>query len=95
MGSGSIYGLTKVRCHRARLRCGEALQQSWQGMRALDRMWAPRWSARPCDTASASRDARFRPWALLRLQAALNQMARNFTCEWAKDGVRAISVAPW
>lgn len=28
-------------------------------------------------------------------KAALNQMARNFTCEWAKDGVRAISVAPW
>lgn len=28
-------------------------------------------------------------------KAALNQMAKSFTCEWAKDGVRAIAVAPW
>jgi Tropinone reductase 1 len=29
-------------------------------------------------------------------KAALNQMARNFTCEWAaKDKIRAVSVAPW
>ncbi|KAI3438099.1 hypothetical protein D9Q98_000541 [Chlorella vulgaris] len=29
-------------------------------------------------------------------KAALNQMARNFTCEWAaKDHIRAVSVAPW
>ena len=29
------------------------------------------------------------------VQAALNQMAKNLTCEWAKEGVRAVSVAPW
>ena len=29
------------------------------------------------------------------LQAALNQLAKNLTCEWAKDGIRAIAVAPW
>ncbi|KAI7838183.1 hypothetical protein COHA_008031 [Chlorella ohadii] len=28
-------------------------------------------------------------------KAALNQLAKNLTCEWAKDGVRAIAVAPW
>ena len=28
-------------------------------------------------------------------QAAMNQMAKNLTCEWAKDGIRAVAVAPW
>ena len=31
----------------------------------------------------------------LRPQAALYQLARNLTCEWAKQGIRAVSVAPW
>ena len=25
---------------------------------------------------------------------ALNQLAKNFACEWAKDGIRANAVAP-
>jgi hypothetical protein len=29
------------------------------------------------------------------LQAALNQVVKNFTCEWAKEGVRAVALAPW
>lgn len=29
------------------------------------------------------------------LQAALSQVVKNFTCEWAKEGVRAVAVAPW
>jgi len=29
------------------------------------------------------------------LAAALNQLAKNLGCEWAKDGVRVNSVAPW
>lgn len=30
------------------------------------------------------------------VQAALNQLAKNLTCEWAaKDNIRAVSVAPW
>lgn len=28
-------------------------------------------------------------------KAALNQLAKNLACEWAKDGVRVNSVAPW
>jgi tropinone reductase I len=28
-------------------------------------------------------------------KAALNQLAKNLTCEWACDGIRVISVAPW
>ncbi|PSC72101.1 tropinone reductase-like protein [Micractinium conductrix] len=28
-------------------------------------------------------------------KAALNQLAKNLTCEWAADGVRAVAVAPW
>jgi tropinone reductase I len=28
-------------------------------------------------------------------KAALNQFAKNLACEWAKDGIRAVSVAPW
>lgn len=29
------------------------------------------------------------------MQAALNQMVKNLTCEFAKEGVRAVAVAPW
>lgn len=29
------------------------------------------------------------------LQAALNQLAKNLTCEWAQQGIRAVAVAPW
>jgi Tropinone reductase 1 len=28
-------------------------------------------------------------------KASLNQLARNLTCEWAGEGIRVISVAPW
>ena len=28
-------------------------------------------------------------------KASLNQLAKNLTCEWAHDGIRVISVAPW
>ena len=28
-------------------------------------------------------------------KAALNQLAKNLACEWAKDGIRVNSVAPW
>ncbi|KAL6779519.1 hypothetical protein ACKKBG_A12620 [Auxenochlorella protothecoides x Auxenochlorella symbiontica] len=28
-------------------------------------------------------------------KASLNQIVMNFACEWASDGIRAISVAPW
>ena len=28
-------------------------------------------------------------------KASLNQLAKNLTCEWAGDGIRVISVAPW
>ena len=28
-------------------------------------------------------------------KASLNQLAKNLTCEWAQDGIRVISVAPW
>ena len=28
-------------------------------------------------------------------QAAMNHLVKNLCCEWAKDGIRAISVAPW
>ena len=27
--------------------------------------------------------------------AAMNQIAKNFACEWAKDNIRSNSVAPW
>lgn len=27
--------------------------------------------------------------------ASLNQLAKNLTCEWAADGIRTNSVAPW
>lgn len=28
-------------------------------------------------------------------KASMNQLARNLACEWAKDGIRVNSVAPW
>ena len=28
-------------------------------------------------------------------KGAMNQLARNLACEWARDGVRANAVAPW
>jgi Tropinone reductase 1 len=28
-------------------------------------------------------------------KAALNQLAKNLACEWAKDGIRVNSIAPW
>ncbi|ESQ36156.1 hypothetical protein EUTSA_v10009420mg [Eutrema salsugineum] len=28
-------------------------------------------------------------------KGAMNQLARNLACEWASDGIRANSVAPW
>jgi Tropinone reductase 1 len=28
-------------------------------------------------------------------KASLNQLAKNLACEWASDGIRVISVAPW
>lgn len=28
-------------------------------------------------------------------KASLNQLAKNLACEWARDGVRVNSVAPW
>lgn len=28
-------------------------------------------------------------------KASLNQLAKNLTCEWAHEGIRVISVAPW
>jgi Tropinone reductase 1 len=28
-------------------------------------------------------------------KAAINQLAKNLACEWAKDGIRVNSVAPW
>jgi enoyl-[acyl-carrier-protein] reductase (NADH) len=27
--------------------------------------------------------------------AAMNQLTKNLACEWAKDGIRVNSVAPW
>lgn len=27
--------------------------------------------------------------------AAINQLTKNFACEWAKDNIRSNSVAPW
>lgn len=30
-----------------------------------------------------------------RLVGAINQLAKNLACEWAKDNIRANSVAPW
>ncbi|GAB4819030.1 hypothetical protein N2152v2_006076 [Parachlorella kessleri] len=28
-------------------------------------------------------------------KASMNQVVKNFTCEWAKEGVRAVALAPW
>lgn len=28
-------------------------------------------------------------------KAAMNQLAKNLGCEWAKDGIRVLAVAPW
>lgn len=28
-------------------------------------------------------------------KAAINQLAKNLACEWAKDGIRVNSIAPW
>lgn len=28
-------------------------------------------------------------------KASLNQLTKNLACEWAKDGIRVISIAPW
>ena len=28
-------------------------------------------------------------------KASMNQLAKNLACEWAKDGIRVLSVAPW
>ena len=28
-------------------------------------------------------------------KAAINQLAKNLACEWAADGIRVNSVAPW
>ncbi|KAJ9684335.1 hypothetical protein PVL29_016693 [Vitis rotundifolia] len=28
-------------------------------------------------------------------KAAINQLTKNFACEWAKDNIRSNSVAPW
>ncbi|KAF4377477.1 hypothetical protein F8388_024968, partial [Cannabis sativa] len=29
------------------------------------------------------------------IAGAINQITKNFACEWAKDGIRTNSVAPW
>lgn len=34
-------------------------------------------------------------WPTHAVQAALNQLAKNLTCEWADQHIRAIAVAPW
>ncbi len=28
-------------------------------------------------------------------KAAINQLTKNLACEWAKDGIRVNTVAPW
>lgn len=28
-------------------------------------------------------------------KASMNQLTKNLACEWAKDGIRVVSVAPW
>lgn len=28
-------------------------------------------------------------------KASMNHLAKNIACEWGKDGIRAVSIAPW
>lgn len=38
---------------------------------------------------------KFKSCLNLLLVGAMNQLTRNLACEWAKDNIRANSVAPW
>ena len=77
--SGTIYGLTKV--------------GRWAGGGLSRRAHAACWpSARSMLACPVC-------WRMLGshmlVQAALNQLAKNLTCEWAGQHIRAIAVAPW
>lgn len=37
----------------------------------------------------------FMVWVGWCCAGAINQITKNFACEWAKDGIRVNSVAPW